>query len=92
MNANYIRTKQHIQYNITKKFCEEKIKKFVKLNNEIIIYIFEKGNNFYYFNINENGFDIKTKTCNFKIKDIYILKDNIFILEDINNNLNNLTS
>ena len=82
-NKNHIRTSQFSEHFITNKLCNRKIKKYILLNNEITIFIFEKENKFLYLNKKEST--IKEISFDFKIKDIYSLKDNIFLIIDDKN-------
>ena len=88
LNKNYIISKQHPEYIITKKFCNRKIQKVISINDEKFAFIFEKGKSFYLlFKTDKNVFKIKEISCEFIIKDINLLKEQNFSLLDINNNL-----
>ena len=87
LNKNYIITKYHPEYIITKKFCNRKIQKVICINDEKFIFIFEKGNSFFFlFKTEKNIFNFEEIRFNVIIKDIFLLQDqNFAFLSDGNN-------
>ena len=85
-NENHIKTQEFVDYYITQKYCNKKIKKAFILNENITCFMFEKENYlcFIYKNkSNEN--ELILKNHDDFIKNIYPLNDNkIFILDEKN--------
>ena len=90
MNINHIKTNEYTNYYITEKICNEKIKKCIIVNNNVIAYIYERGLTHisFAFRLNENS-SYSKEDIFFKdfIKDIYPLNRDKFIVLLNSNNL-----
>ena len=58
-NKNHIRTREYVDYFISKKFCDKIIKKCIFINTNLIAFIFNNDNRIYYIHNNENSYQTK---------------------------------
>ena len=89
-NTNHIKPKEFANYYITPKYCYNKIKKCLILNEKIIAFNLDKEREMYIcfaYKNNNNEYRITRMFYDVFIKDIYPLNDNKFICLDKSNNL-----
>ena len=90
MNTRHIKTKEYIDSYISPKFCYDKIKKCLILNDKIVCFIFDKEIErhicFIYKN-NKNENRLMRMFHDDFIKDAYPLEGNKYMYLDVSNNL-----
>ena len=90
MNTRHIKTKEYIDSYISPKFCYDKIKKCLILNDKIVCFIFDKEKEkhicFIYKN-NKNENELMRMFYDGFIKDAYPLEGNKYMCLDDSNNL-----
>ena len=89
MNKNHVKTLNYCYHFITQKFCKnDKIKKIIFIDDQKIIYIFEKSQYLYYlYEKKNNEYEIikKLNSNDSFVRDIYPLKNDKFLSINENN-------
>ena len=93
MNKSHVKTLNYCEHFVTQKFCNnDKIKKIIFIDDQKIIFIFDKSQYLYYLfyeKNNNNEYEIikKLNTIDSFVNDIYPLKDDKFLSLHENNEI-----